>query len=138
VLKRFSLTAIRAEDASLLRLSGGDSILVPSAGVIFVEGAVTKPGSYVMEGETTVLKAIALAGGVPWSGKEGSVQVIRDIGGEPFAIDVDLNSVRNQRGDDVVLQDGDIIVVDHSVTKRFLTGFFKTAGQIFGYNLNGR
>ena len=64
-----------AEEASSIRLSGGDSILVPNAGVVFIEGAVKKPGSYVMEGETTVLKAIAVAGGVPWSGKEGSVQV---------------------------------------------------------------
>jgi len=126
------------EEASSLKLSGGDSIFVPEAGVIFVEGAVEKPGSYVMEGETTVLKAIAVAGGVPWSGKEGSVQVIRDIAGEPHAIDVNLHKVRNQRGDDIVLTDGDIVVVDHSAAKRFLSGFFKTAGQIFGYSLNAR
>jgi len=126
------------EGASSIRLSGGDSILVPDAGVVFIEGAVNKPGSYVMEGETSVLKAIAVAGGVPWSGKEGQVQVIRDIGGEAFAIDVNLHKVRNQKGDDVILQDGDIVVVNHSTTKRFLSGFFRTAGQIFGYNLNGR
>jgi len=124
------------EQATSLRLSGGDSIFVPDAGVIFVEGAVEKPGSYVMEGNTTVLKAIALAGGVPWSGKEGSVQVVRDIGGEPYAIDVNLYKVRNQKGDDIALQDGDIVMVSHSATKRFLSGFFKTAGQIFGYNIN--
>ena len=127
-----------AEKASSLRLSGGDSIFVPNAGVVFVEGAVDKPGSYIMSGETTVLKAIALAGGVPWSGNEGSVQVIRDIAGEPYSIDVNLHKVRNQSKDDIVLHDGDIVVVDHSATKRFLTGFFRTAGQVFGYNLNNR
>ena len=125
-----------AETASYLSLSGGDSILVPEAGVVFIEGAVKKPGSYVMEGETTVLKAIAVAGGVPWEGKEGSVQVIRDISGEPFAIDVNLHKVRRQSGDDIVLQDGDIVVVNHSATKRFMSGLFRTAGQIFGYSLN--
>ena len=124
------------EEASSIRLSGGDSILVPNSGVVFVEGAVVKPGSYEIEGETTVLKAIAVAGGVPWSGKEGSVQVIRDIAGEPFVIDVNLHKVRKQKGDDVVLQDGDIVVVSHSAGKRFLSGLFKAAGQIFGYNLN--
>jgi len=127
-----------SEHASLLRLSAGDSIFVPDAGVIFVEGAVKKPGSYVMEGETTVLKAIAVAGGVPWSGKEGNVQVIRDIAGEAHAIEVNLHNVRSQKGDDIVLSDGDIVMVSHSATKRFLSGFFRTAGQIFGYNLNGR
>ena len=119
-----------AENASSIRLSGGDSIFVPKAGVVFVEGAVEKPNSYLMEGEVTVLKAIALAGGIPWSGKESKVQVIRDIGGEPYAIDVNLIKVRNQKSDDIVLQDGDIVVVDHSTAKRFITGFFRTAGQI--------
>ncbi len=125
-----------AEAASYLRLAGGDSILVPRAGVVFVEGAVDKPGSYPMEGETSVLKAIALAGGVPWEGNQGRVQVVRDIAGESFAIDVNLKKVRNQKAEDIVLRDGDIVVVSYSAPKRFLSGFFKTAGQIFGYRLD--
>jgi len=125
-----------ADAASYLRLSGGDSILVPRAGVVFVEGAVKKPGSYPMEGETSVLKAIALAGGVPWEGNQGRVQVVRDISGESFAIDVNLGKVRNQKADDVALRDGDIVVVSYSGAKRLVSGFFRTAGQILGYRLN--
>ncbi len=124
------------EAASFMRLRGGDSILVPKAGVIFVEGAVDKPGSYKMEGDTNVLKAIAMAGGIPWSGKQGKVQVIRSIGGTPQAIDINLTKVREQQSDDVTLQDGDIVVVSFSSSKRFISGFFRTAGQIFGYRLN--
>lgn len=124
------------EAASFMRLRGGDSILVPEAGVIFVEGAVDKPGSYKMEGETNVLKAIAMAGGIPWAGKQGKVQVIRSIGGEPQALDINLNKVREQRSADVALQDGDIVVVSFSSPKRFISGFFRAAGQIFGYRLN--
>jgi polysaccharide export outer membrane protein len=124
-----------SEAASYIRLSGGDSILVPEAGVVFVEGAVNKPGSFSMEGKTSVLKAIALAGGVPWTGSEGNVQVIRDIAGKAFAIDVNLDEIRNQKSEDVVLNDGDIVVVSYSGTKRLISGFFRTAGQIFGYSL---
>ncbi len=119
-----------------VRLRGGDSILVPEAGVVFVEGAVKKPGSYKMQGETNVLKAIAMAGGVPWEGKQNKVEVIREIGGEPMAIDVNLNRVRKQKGDDVVLRDGDIVMVSFSATKRAISGFFRAAGQILGYSLN--
>lgn len=119
-----------------IRLKGGDSILVPEAGVVFVEGAVKKPGSYKMQGETNVLKAIAMAGGVPWEGKQGRVEVIRDVSGEPVAIDVNLNRVRKQKGDDVVLRDGDIVMVSFSATKRAISGFFRAAGQILGYSLN--
>ncbi|MDG1904999.1 MAG: polysaccharide export protein [Arenicella sp.] len=125
-----------SEAASFIRLRGGDSILVPDAGVIFVDGAVKKPGSYVMQGETNVMKAIAMAGGIEWAGKERKVQVIRTIAGKPYAIDVDLAKVRSQTGDDVTLKDGDIVAVNFSTPKRFFSGFFKAAGQIFGYNLN--
>jgi len=124
------------ESVADIRLHGGDSVIVPEAGVVFVEGAVKKPGSYKMQGETNVLKAIAMAGGVPWAGRESRVEVIREIGGEPIAIDVNLNKVRKRQGDDVVLRNGDIVVVSYSVTKRALTGFFRAAGQILGYSLN--
>ena len=124
-----------ADIASSLRLRGGDSILVPEAGVVFVEGAVKDPGSYPMEGETNVLKAIALAGGVPWEGNQGSVQVIRQVGGTPYSIDVNLAKIRNQRSDDVELRDGDIVVVKYSVPKRFVSGFFNTIGRIVGYRI---
>ncbi|MFT4636263.1 MAG: polysaccharide export outer membrane protein [Arenicella sp.] len=125
-----------AEVASYLRLSGGDSILVPRAGVVFVEGAVNKPGSYSMEGDTTVLKAIALAGGVPWEGNQGRVQVVRDLAGESFAININLNKIRTQQNEDIVLRDGDIVIVNFSGPKRFVTGFFNTVGNMFGYRLN--
>ena len=125
-----------SEAAYSIRLRGGDSILVPDAGVIFIDGAVKKPGSYIMQGETNVMKAIAMAGGIEWAGKERRVQVIRTIGGEPYAINVNLKQVRDQQGDDVILKDGDIVAVNFSAPKRFMSGFFKAAGQIFGYNLN--
>ena len=125
-----------SEGASSLRLRGGDSILVPKAGVVFIDGAVKKPGSFIMQGETNVMKAIAMAGGIEWAGKEKRVQVIRSISGKPYAIDVDLTKIRNQKGDDVILKDGDIVAVNYSKSKRFVSGFFKAAGQIFGYNLN--
>lgn len=125
-----------ADVSSALRLRGGDSILVPEAGVVFVEGAVKKPGSYPMEGETNVLKAIALAGGVPWEGNQGAVQVIRQVGGSPYSIDVNLGKIRKQKSDDIELKDGDIVVVKFSAPKRFVTGFFNTVGRIVGYQVN--
>lgn len=124
------------DSVSTLRLSGGDSVLVPEAGVVYVEGAVKKPGAYKMEGETNVLKAIALAGGIPWEAKGSSIQVVRQINGKPQAVSVNLASIRSQRDDDVVLKDGDVVVVGYSVPKRAISGFFSTVGSIFGYSLN--
>lgn len=124
-----------ADAASGIRLAGGDSILVPEAGVIFVTGAVKKPDSYKMEGSTNVLKAVSLAGGVLWEGKEAKVQVIREINQEQVSVVVNLDQIRNQKEEDIELKDGDIVVVDYSTAKRGISGFFRTAGQILGYQL---
>lgn len=122
--------------AAGFRLGGGDSILVPEAGFVTVEGAVEKPGSYKMVGETNVIKAVALAGGIPWTGKQNSVKVIRNVSDELVVIDVNLNKVRDKPNEDIVLQDGDVVSVSHSTAKRAFAGFFKTAGQILGYRIN--
>jgi len=133
-----SLNTLLAGDgpAASFRLSGGDSILVPEAGFVTVEGAVKKPGSYKMEGETSVLKAVAMAGGIPWTGKQNHIKVIRNESSELIVIDVDLTNVRESPNDDIVLQDGDVVSVSHSATKRAFAGFFKAAGQILGYRIN--
>ncbi|MBX2846815.1 MAG: SLBB domain-containing protein [Acidiferrobacterales bacterium] len=125
-----------ADQAANLRLNGGDSLMVPEAGVVFIEGAVEKPGSYKLTGETTVWKAITLAGGVPWEGKQSRIEVIREIAGEPIAIDVNLNEIRNQESEDLILKDGDIIVVSYNIARRAVSGFFRAAGRIVGYSLN--
>lgn len=125
-----------SDEAHSLRLIGGDSILVPDAGVVFVEGAVKKPGAYKLEGQVNVLKAIALAGGVPWEAKSEGVKVVREINGRPVSVEVDVEAIKVQKGDDILLQDGDVVVVGYDTTKRAFSGFFKTFGSIFGYSLN--
>ena len=133
-----SLNKLLAGDgpAANFMLAAGDSILVPEAGFVTVEGAVAKPGSYKMDGETNVIKAVALAGGIPWTGKQKSIRVIRNVADELVVIDVDLRKVRDQPNNDIVLQDGDVVSVSHSATRRAVAGFFKAAGQILGYRIN--
>lgn len=123
-------------NAANFELSDGDSILVPEAGFVTVEGAVKKPGSYKMEGETNVLKAVALAGGIPWTGKQGNIRVIRNQDDKLIVLKVDLIKSRNDPEFDIVLQDGDVVSVAHSSAKRAFSGFFRTAGQILGYRIN--
>lgn len=133
-----SLDQLLAGDgaAANFRLRGGDSVLVPEAGFVTVEGAVEKPGAYKMEGETNVLKALALAGGLPWTAKQSNVKIIRNNGAEIEVMKLNLGKVRKNPQDDIVLQDGDVVSVQHSASKRAFAGFFKTAGQILGYRIN--
>jgi polysaccharide export outer membrane protein len=67
----------------------------------------------------TLLKAIAVAGGTEWSATENKVRVIRRDGSRiPREIPVDLAAVRDRGAEDMLLQDGDVVVVDTDLAKK--------------------
>lgn len=113
---------VKNEQLQRVALRGGDSIFVPEAGTIFVEGAVDRPGSYPIQGESNVLKAIALAGGTTYDAIDSAIQVIRDNNtGVPEIFEVDLDKVRSNEATDVALEDGDVVLVkSNKVTKGFV------------------
>lgn len=51
-------------DAAEITMRGGDQIIVPRAGKVFVTGEVHSPGEFKLEPDMTVLEALAHAGGV--------------------------------------------------------------------------
>jgi polysaccharide export outer membrane protein len=126
------------EALSGLTLGGGDAIFVPEAGVVYVEGAVKKPGAYKMSGDVTVLQALSLAGGPKWEGDQSRVKIVRNLYDEANSVEINLNKVRDQQGEDIVLQDGDIVIVDYGTAKTIFSGFLNGVRSIvgFGYNLN--
>lgn len=126
------------EALSNIRLNGGDAIFVPEAGVVYVEGAVNKPGAYKMTGDVSVLQALSLAGGAKWESNQSRVRVVRELQGTASAVEVDINGVRNQKTEDLILEDGDIVIVEHGVVKTLFSSFLKGVRSIvgFGYTLN--
>lgn len=88
--------------AQNVALHDGDTIFVPRAETIFVYGEVTSPGEYPVRRATTILQALAVAGGVTQFGATNRIRVIRVEGDQQREIRVDL--------DDTV-QAGDTIVV---------------------------
>jgi polysaccharide export outer membrane protein len=73
----------------------GDTIFVPKAEEVFVyvTGQVRNPGAYPIRKDTTVLQAIALAGGITENGAMGRVRIIRMIDGKEKEIRVKPNDV---------------------------------------------
>jgi len=63
--------------AVLQTLRGGDSIYVPEAKRFYVEGEVHTPAMYRLDGDTTVLQAIARAGGITERGSTSRVKIRR-------------------------------------------------------------
>ena len=84
---------------------------------VTVDGSVTKSGSYAVNGPTTLIQAIAAAGGVSEDGNPRRVAIFRQIGGQRQAAAFDLTSIRRGQAPDPAVYAGDIIVVDGSATK---------------------
>jgi len=84
----------------------------------FVYGEVARPGTYYLEDNSTILKAISLAGGFTKYGSSSRVKVLRPKKGERgyATIKVNIDAVMNgSSNDDVVLETGDIVVVSEGV-----------------------
>ena len=84
---------------------------------VTVDGSVAKAGSYQVSGPTTLMQAVALAGGTTENANPRRVAVFRQIGGQRQAAAFDLTSIRRGEAPDPAVYAGDIIVIDGSATK---------------------
>lgn len=90
------------------------TVIEASSQKVTVDGAVTKPGVYVMRGRTTLLQAVAMAEGVTRLADLKEVAVFRTVDGQRMAAKFDLQKVRTGQMEDPVLQGDDIILVNSS------------------------
>ena len=81
---------------------------------ITVDGAVTKPGVYEMQGRTTLLQAVAMAEGGTRVADLKKVAVFRSVEGRPMVAVFDLAAIRRGEAVDPVVMGDDVIVVDTS------------------------
>jgi polysaccharide export outer membrane protein len=102
----------------------GDIINVPPGGVIFVDGSVRTRGMYRMQSKTTLLQALAMAGGLAFVADNGDIKVLRDTGeGTRKVIDVSYEKAKLDTKDDILIQDNDIIIVGRSALKTVVYAF---------------
>lgn len=109
---------VKGNPAWNISLRAGDVINIPIDQVISVSvfGAVATPGVYALNANTdgTLLKAIARAGGLKRASK-GKLQIKRKgPDGNETMLNVDLGKVLSGDEPDIVLQDGDLIIVNES------------------------
>jgi polysaccharide export outer membrane protein len=85
-----------------IRIEGGDTIFVPKAAYYFIFGEVKNPGSYKLRRDTTVLKAVIMAGGFTDKASKRRIKIRRKEGEKTIKVRVKL--------DDPVLSQDTIIV----------------------------
>jgi polysaccharide export outer membrane protein len=98
----------------------GDVISVPRADLVYVVGAVRKPGGFVLSERSnmTVLEAVAMAEGMEKTAAPGRAKIIR--GGTTTArveIGVNLSKITSGKSADVPLLANDILIVPGSGAK---------------------
>jgi len=124
----------------LIPLMAGDTVVVPEAGNYEVDGEVVNPGSYKLASSTSVIGAVAAAGGLTYSADVKKVEVIRDIGGGKKALAaIDLEEVELQGGKDIRLRAGDLVRVPSEPGRFFEAQVVSTLNGIFnGVAVNKR
>lgn len=106
-------------------LSAGDVVTVPRAGVIYVVGAVNRPGGFLLSSDReqmSALKAVALAQGTMSTAKLSRALIIRKDAatGQEIEIPVNLKKILARKTADVPLRSDDILFVPDSTGKKLL------------------
>jgi polysaccharide export outer membrane protein len=107
------------ETASIL-VRPGDSVTVPRAGIVYVLGAVNRPGGYVMQedGKLNVAQALALSGGTVMQASTGGLRVIRrNPDGTVLDFPLSYDGIAKGTQTPLLLQAQDIVYVPMSKVK---------------------
>ena len=108
------------KDANLV-LQAGDAIHVPRAGSYYVGGDVTRPGSFVLKGRTSLQQAVVNAGGVKPTADWDDVRVYRqNENGEARVLKFSLNEVEESQNSQVFeVKKNDVVILGQSMLKAF-------------------
>ena len=105
-------------------LQAGDIVTVPHAGIVYVLGAVPRPGGFVLANDRShmsTLKILALAGGLSRTAKKDHAVIIRkDAQGQQHEVAVNLKAVLARSAEDVQLQPSDILYIPESAARQAL------------------
>ncbi len=108
--------------ANNIVIQPGDVVTVPHAGIVYILGAVSKPGGYTVtndRAQLSTLKVLSLAGGLDRTAKSDRAVIVRkDATGQQQQVDVDLKKIMKFEAEDVQLRPSDILYIPRSVAKQ--------------------
>jgi len=123
-----------------IMVSPGDTVTVNRAGIVYVLGAVTRPGGYLMQedGELNLTQALALAYGTTMPASVGSMRLIRKLDdGQVMQIPIPYGDIVKGKVPPPRLQAQDVVYVPVSKMKVLLSqGILASAAQaaIYAYH----
>src|SRR5882762_11729787 len=111
----------------------GDIVKVSRAGIVYVMGAVQRPGGFAMKTNEriSVLQAVALSEGLTKTAAKGNARIIRtnERSGKRTETPIDLGKILSGKSPDPMLGPRDIVFVPDSAAKTALTRGTEVAAQ---------
>ena len=118
VASGLTVDELRGEIESKVRLYSPDSpvtvtLMQLQSAMFYVTGKVARPGSYVMNGPTSVLQALAMAGGITPYASEGDILIVRHQPAGQETVEFDYKRVTSGKdlSTNFILKPGDTVVV---------------------------
>lgn len=118
-----------------LPVRGGDTVNVLQAGVIYVIGAVNRPGRFLLRSDTqqtTILNVLALVEDLKRTAKPDRAVLIRKQpqGAGVEQIPVDIRKILDHRQEDIAVMANDVLYIPDSTAKRAFTRGLEAAVQL--------
>jgi len=110
----------------------GDLVVVPRAGIVYVLGAVARPGGFVMQdsGKITLLQALAQAGSASTTAAANHAVLLRKAGDEYVTSQLHLARISRGQEQDVELHANDIVFIPNNRLKDALRNTESIASSI--------
>jgi polysaccharide biosynthesis/export protein len=121
---KYSRSSGNSDAIKAFMIQPGDTISIPRAGIVYVMGAVNRPGGYVMQedGQLNVSQALSLAYGTAINASVDSIRVIRkDAQGKLHEIPISYSKITKGKEDPMTLQAEDMVYVPVSKVKTVFT-----------------
>jgi len=116
----FSNNADQAVTGQVM-VNPGDTVVVSKAGIVYILGDVNRPGGYVMannESKMTALQALAIAGGLTKSAKQGHARLMRtEPDGTHSDRELSVGDLQSGKLPDIAMLPGDVLYVPFSFAR---------------------
>ncbi|HEY0426211.1 MAG TPA: SLBB domain-containing protein [Pyrinomonadaceae bacterium] len=96
------------------QILNGDIVTILEAQSIYVIGGVASPKRISFRSQITLSRAIDSAGGLAKNADATRITIFRRVGGETKIIEADLEKIKTEKSEDIILQASDIVEVGQS------------------------
>ena len=107
-----------------IRIFPGDEIRAGKVGMIYVVGACKNQGVFPLKNTTptTVINAVALAGGMGYEAAAGSATIFRTTNGHRVEIKISVSDIFKGKAEDISLRADDILYIPSNKMKAAIKG----------------